>query len=45
MRKGRGLMGKDLGKNKKKGSKEKGRRKRAYGVGRMVPSMLGIGVC
>ena len=40
MRKGRGLMGKDLGK-KKRVPKEK-ETKRAYGVGMMLPSMLRI---
>ena len=40
MRKGKGIMGKDLGR-KKRGSKEK-ETKIAYGVGRMLLSMLGI---
>jgi len=40
VRKGRGLMGKDIGK-KKRVPKEK-ETKRAYRVGRMLPSMLRI---
>ena len=39
MRKGRGLMGKYVGR-KKRGSKEK-ETKRTYGVGRTLLSMLG----
>ena len=41
MRKGRGLMGKDLGKTEKKRIQEKLNTKREYGVGRTLLSILG----